>query len=120
MTAMGHLVVQDNQHELPHSEFCVDATPNGLVAISCPACTTVSQEGLGRAGSLNIIFSCCVQEHPCVNLCCPHGHALLEDPEDPGYEACAVPTEGSSNTSPEFWGEHDRQLQDCKTSIRSS
>ena len=59
-----------------------------------------------------MIFRYFVQEHPCVNLCCPHGHALLEDPGVPGYEACAVPTEGSNSTSPEFWDEHDRQLQD--------
>ena len=59
-----------------------------------------------------MIFRYFVQEHPCVNLCCPHGHALLEDPGVAGYEACAVPTEGSNSTLPEFWTEHDRQLQD--------
>ena len=112
MTAERHLVVQDDQHELRHSEFCVDSTQNGLVAISCPACTPVSHEDWSRAGSLKLMLIYYVQEHPCVNLCCPHGHALLQDPEDPEYEACAVPTEGNNSTSPEFWDEHDRQLQD--------
>jgi len=76
LTQNGHLVLEVDQHQFLYHEFCVDKTTQGkLVAQICPTCT---------------------QEQPCLPLCCPHGQALICDPQS-GEEVCG------SQTDEAFW-----------------
>jgi len=95
LTAKGNLVQDSQEHKMRHYEFCVDLivdddddTAEGFGAVSCEACT---------------------EEHPCVNLCCPHGTALVEDPDNEGMEICGTLNE---NFSPEFWTQHDMKMEE--------
>jgi len=87
LTAKGNLVQDSQEHEMRHYEFCVDqmdGIDGRLGAVSCAACT---------------------KEHPCVNLCCPHGIALHE------YGECGKKTLNAT-FAPEFWTKHDMQMEE--------
>ena len=51
-----------------------------------------------------------LQDHPCVNLCCPHGKAFVEDTEL--GEICGTETVAGDAFSPEFWNKHDVQMEE--------
>ena len=48
------------------------------------------------------------------NCCCPHGHALVRDPDsedDYPTETCGTQNE-DKDLSPTYWSEHDKQLEE--------
>jgi len=94
LTTTGHLVQNSKKHQLRHKKFCVDRnTEGGTVAVTCSACT---------------------KGHPCINLCCPHGDAVVEDPVTM-YEVCGTQTLGTT-LSAEFWSKHDTQMEEWQES----
>ena len=52
-----------------------------------------------------------LQDHPCVNLCCPHGNAFVEDPELM-VEVCGTETVAGEAFSQKFWSMHDVQMEE--------
>jgi len=91
LTAEGNLVLDFQEHQMRHYEFCVNQdTDQRLGAVSCAPCT---------------------KDHPCVNLCCPHGAALVEDSVNPDSEICGTETL-KKTFSPEFWIKHDMQMEE--------
>ena len=51
-----------------------------------------------------------LQDHPCVNLCCPHGKAFVENPEL--GEICGTEKVAGDAFSPDFWNKHDVQMEE--------
>ena len=49
-----------------------------------------------------------MQDHPCVNLCCPHGHCSCWGSRKSGDGTETLNTPFST----EFWTEHDMQMED--------
>jgi len=102
LTAKGNLVQDSQEHKMKHYEFCVDlidsddddddGTDERFGAVSCAACT---------------------EDHPCVNLCCPHGTAIVEGVNSKGIpvDVCGTKTLNES-FSPEFWTEHDMKMEE--------
>ena len=91
-----------------HEEFCVDfVAGDRFGAVSCDACTEVKH--------LYLVVKCkarLFQDHPCVNLCCPHGKAFVKDPEL-GNEVCGTEKVAAGEAfSPDFWNKHDVQMEE--------
>merc|ERR1719237_923981 len=104
LTVKGNLVQDSQEDEMRHYEFCVDLIDNDDGA---DAESTDTQFGA-------VSCAACTEDHPCVNLCCPHGTALVvnhdEDPTQP-IQICGTKTLNES-FSPEFWSEHDMQMEE--------
>eukprot|EP00092_Neocalanus_flemingeri_P030860 GFUD01033514.1.p1 GENE.GFUD01033514.1~~GFUD01033514.1.p1 ORF type:complete len:712 (+),score=129.88 GFUD01033514.1:89-2224(+) len=62
VTVNGKLVTSRYEAEFDHGEFCVDRDieTHDIVAVMCDAC----KQGI-----------------PCINMCCPHGHAFVDNPD---------------------------------------
>ena len=52
-----------------------------------------------------------MKDHPCVNLCCPHGTTLVEDPDYPTFGICGIETLNET-FSPEFRTKHDGEVRE--------
>jgi len=96
ITVNSKLVTSRYQAEFDHGEFCVDTEleSGNIVAVMCDAC----KKGI-----------------PCINMCCPNGHAFVENPdyeydyENPvPYKICQEKL-GGLDYNPLLWDHNGQQ-----------
>ena len=85
--------------EFDHGEFCVDLdlATTDVVAVMCDAC----KKGVSFIIIL-MIYNIFLVQIPCINMCCPHGHAYEKNLND------CKNVEGGLSYNPVLWDHNDK------------
>ena len=85
--------------EFDHGEFCVDLdlATTDVVAVMCDAC----KKGVSFI-IIVMIYNVFLVQIPCINMCCPHGHAYEKNLND------CKKVEGGLSYNPVLWDHNDK------------
>ena len=114
ITVEGKLVTSRYEAEFDHGDFCIDreVMSGGVVAVMCDAC----KKGVSSFTFLRLVVTTLILfQIPCINLCCPHGYAFLDNPDydDEDYDYSIPPKickkkEDGLNYNPTLWDHNDK------------